>query len=45
MLESLEEGSYFFTMDGRFEQQQMQTPAGLQIRINDHRTYEGWRHE
>jgi hypothetical protein len=23
----------------------MQTPAGLQIRINDHRTYEGWRHE
>ena len=45
VLESLEGGSYFFTMEGRFEQQQMQTPAGLQIRINDHRTYEGWRHE
>lgn len=45
LLESLAGGSHFCTTEGRFEQQQTQTPAGLQIRINDHRTYEGWRHE
>jgi hypothetical protein len=45
VLESLAGGSHFCMTEGKFEQQQMQTPAGLQIRINDRRSYEGWRYE
>jgi hypothetical protein len=45
LLESLAGGSHFCMTEGKFEQPQMQTPAGLQIRINDRRSYEGWRYE
>lgn len=45
LLESLAGGAHVCTTEGRFETQQMQTSVGMQIRINDHRTHEGWRHE
>jgi len=45
VLESLLGGCHFCITEGRLEQQQVQTPVGAQIRINDQRTYEGWRYE
>ena len=45
VLESLPGGSHLCITEGRLEQQQMQTPVGVQIRVNDHRTFEGWRYE
>lgn len=45
LVESCAGGTHYCVNEGSLELQQVQTPQGLQIRINDHKNFEGWKHE
>jgi hypothetical protein len=45
LIESIEGGSDVFVSEGVLNKMQLQSPVGVQIGVQDNRTFEGWRHE
>jgi len=45
LIESVPGGSHVFVSEGRLLRQELQTPQGLQMAIQDERMFDAWRHE
>lgn len=42
LIESVDGGSYAFVSEGNMQKTHVQTPMGLQVGLQDERTFEGW---
>lgn len=45
LIETIDGGSDYFVSEGTLIRQQIPTPQGLQLALQDQRHFEGWRHE